>query len=301
MSGDAPTRHVHPVRMLVILLCGGGLLYGVLTLARNSTPQPVLASAAEATALLSYAATGDVINLRAELKRGANVDIRQRGVSLEQGMTPLMYAAKSGSLDAVNALLTAKANPNIAADDGKTALMIATLSENPAIVRVLIDNGARVDARTQDNWTALMFAAARGRIEALNALIQAGATIEDRNRARQSALMIATRSGNIEAIRRLLETGASVDAADADGMTALNTAADAVDDVEVLSRLIAAGAKVNTADNEGVTPLMRAAARGKPDFVATRVKAGADVDAKARRGWTASQWANNRGDDFGRE
>ncbi|MFN8729373.1 MAG: hypothetical protein ACK5Z4_05850, partial [Planctomyces sp.] len=47
-------------------------------------------------------------------------------------------------------------------------------------------------------------------------------------------------------------------------------------------------------------PYLRAQAR-QPDFVATLVKAGADVDAKDRRGWTASQWANNRGDDFGRE
>jgi ankyrin repeat protein len=113
--------------------------------------------------------------------------------------------------------------------------------------------------------------------------------------------MIATRSGNVEIIRRLLEAGADVDAADADGLTALNSATDAVDNIDVLTRLISAGAKVNTADNEGVTPLMRAAARGKPDFVAALIKAGADVNAKDRRGWTASQWANNRGDDFGRE
>jgi ankyrin repeat protein len=66
------------------------------------------------------------------VERGANVNVRQR-----HGWTPLHSAAHNGSVDLVDALLAAGADPEATNDDGVTALDLARKAGHDAIVERL--------------------------------------------------------------------------------------------------------------------------------------------------------------------
>jgi ankyrin repeat protein len=58
------------------------------------------------------------------------------------GLTPLLYAARSGCLTCVQAMLKAKADPNLPSPEGVTPLIVAIESFEFDIANTLLDNGA---------------------------------------------------------------------------------------------------------------------------------------------------------------
>lgn len=58
------------------------------------------------------------------------------------GLTPLLYAARSGCVACVQAMLKAKADPNLPSPDGVTPLIVAIESFEFGIANILLDNGA---------------------------------------------------------------------------------------------------------------------------------------------------------------
>ena len=81
----------------------------------------------------------DLPRLTRMLTAGASVNAKD-----ERGITPLMYAAWVGSLDAVKLLLEQGADPNLANSSGSTALMLS--ATDLAKVRLLTDRGANLNA-----------------------------------------------------------------------------------------------------------------------------------------------------------
>jgi ankyrin repeat protein len=74
----------------------------------------------------------------------------------EDGATALMYAARNGDTEAVNALLRNGASVNLADNDGETALMKAAASScNEETVRALLSAGADLTARDHKGRNAL--------------------------------------------------------------------------------------------------------------------------------------------------
>ena len=74
------------------------------------------------------------------LAAGANPNVAQTS-----GLTPLMIAARTGSVDVVRALLAAGADPNAAVvETGATALMWAMDEAHAIVVRTLLEQGAAV-------------------------------------------------------------------------------------------------------------------------------------------------------------
>ena len=63
----------------------------------------------------------------------------------DQGMKPLMGAAKEGHIEIMAALIKADADVNAKDANGRTALTWASMSNSPATSRVLLDAGARSD------------------------------------------------------------------------------------------------------------------------------------------------------------
>ena len=92
-----------------------------------------------------------------------------------RGNTALMVAVTMGFADEVQALLSARANPNIANSAG-TPLTAAIYSDNADIVRLLLDNGANVNAIGPDGVTPYQFAQEGGREDICQMLVGAGAT-----------------------------------------------------------------------------------------------------------------------------
>jgi uncharacterized protein len=174
-------------------------------------------------------------------------------------ITALVYAARSGNIDAARALLEGGADVNQTTRYGWTALLAATQNQNYQVAKFLIDHGANVNLANKGGWTPLYLAVDNRNIE--------GGDYPVRTADMDSLAYIAY----------LLDKGADVNWRitestetrtvftnqwlNEDGATAFLRAAQS-GDLALLKLLVAHGAdpKINT--KLGVTPLAAAAGIG---------------------------------------
>jgi ankyrin repeat protein len=111
----------------------------------------------------------------------------------------------------VELLLQAGADPNTALPGGETALMTAARTGKLDAVQALLSHGAGVRAKEgRRGQTPLMWAAAEGNVAVVEALIQAGADFRERLDSGFTAFLFAVREGRTEVVRALLKAGADV-------------------------------------------------------------------------------------------
>jgi len=77
------------------------------------------------------------------------------------GLTALLYAARDGCYDCVEALIAAGADPNVPTPEGVTPLMIALDNDNNDIAKLLLDHGANPGGWDWYGRTALFIAVDR--------------------------------------------------------------------------------------------------------------------------------------------
>jgi uncharacterized protein len=216
------------------------------------------------------------------------------------GLTPLLYAARSGCLPCVQNMLQAGADPNLPSPDGVTPLLVAIENFHFDVANYLLDEGASPHAFDWWGRTPLYLAIDVRSIEARDQrLDQAG---------KDTALMLA---------KRLLDAGVYVDAqmnfhrpgfgggngrySDellSTGTTPLLRAA-VGHDAEAAKLLLEYGAEVDLPNVFGVTPLLAVSGLATPrgmlsdgtvfpepniedlvlETLDVLVKAGADVNA----------------------
>ncbi len=161
----------------------------------------------------------------------------------------LIDAVKTGSAEAVSAVLKQKADVNATEADGTTALHWAAHSNNLEMARLLL---------------------------------RAGANPNVVNRYGVAPLRLAVEAGNAAVVEALVKAGADANAAIASGESILMTAARTGDPV-TLKLLIGAGAKANAAEEtQGQTALMYAALENHGPAVRVLVEGGADVNARSK-------------------
>ena len=220
-------------------------------------------------------------------------------VADSRGITPLMYAAEIGSLDAMRLLIDRGADVNAQNAFGSTALMWSV--SDPAKVRLLLDHGAQVNTVAKSGRTALIIAAfTNPSAEVVKLLLAKGAKVDVMDQRHVTPLNAATFGNDTATVRLLLDAGADMDTPDTFiGLTPLMNAA-GNRNVEAVKLLIAKGAKVNavskteglpkiqtgTVEFGGWTSLLMAAAFGPPEAVKTLLDAGAKIDAQDYRGFT---------------
>ena len=133
-----------------------------------------------------------------------NPTIALSGVTL-QGATPLAIAAEINNLDAIKALIDAKADINIPTERNTTPLMLAagggvdvsrprSLDERATAVktvRLLVERGADVNAVGEFGWTALHAAAYQGLTDVIEFLGRNGAKLDAKDGFGQTALSIS--------------------------------------------------------------------------------------------------------------
>ena len=168
-----------------------------------------------------------------------------------------MRAVKANETVAANALLRAKANPNVADVDGTTPLQWAVRNGNAALVDRLLVAGA--DAKAQ-------------------------------NRYGVTAIQLACETGGAPIVARLLDAGVSATATGPLGETALHTCA-RTGDVAAAKVLVARGAPLEAGESwRGQTPLMWAAAQGHAPMISMLIEAGANPNTRS----TVVEWARQR-------
>ena len=162
-----------------------------------------------ATALHWAAYAEDAEMTAALIRAGANVNVRNT-----YGVSPLAIAAKHGNAAIIGQLMKAGADPNdklhyINADE--TPLMHAARSGKVDAVNLLLVSGAQVNARESWNGqTALHWAAAEGHSAVVEALVAGGADIRHPSNARSTPFLFAVRKGDMRTVKAFLAAGADV-------------------------------------------------------------------------------------------
>ena len=190
--------------------------------------------------------------------------------------TALIHWAAAGDLVRVREALVRGANVNASDSRGWTALYSATRGGHAAVVRELLDRGAAVDARTHGGWTPMMGAAFDGNPALIFELAARGADVNMRDGAGVSPLMRACWCGHAATAAELLRFGANVNAQkNGGGRSPLMHAAcnGHIDAVRVL--LAVPGVDVNLVTARGVTALSWARVYRRDAIVALLEAAGA--------------------------
>jgi ankyrin repeat protein len=215
--------------------------------------------------------------------------------------TPLIWAASLGSLEAVNLLLGAGANPNEANALGITPLIAAAIDADK--VKALLAAGADVKAKSNTGQHALAAAAAGARAsDSVKLLLAAGAPVNERSAQGSTPLLAALgNSCHVETARLLLAAGADPKAVDGAGFGAAHGAIGC--GPEFLREVLKRGANVNQQNLSGgkvrhgdiqligLSPLMLAAPHQNTEIVRILLDAGADPHAKDVRGLTPLHFA----------
>jgi len=179
----------------------------------------------------------------------------------DEGLTPLMEAARTGTAEQVKTLLKQGAELNaFSRTYHRNALMIAA-RENPRpapVLAALLAAGADIDAVDRDGNTALLFCC--------------GCGYSPRNYSRPEVLAAAR-----DAVLLLMQNGANINNANDSGETPLMAAARRFD-AKLLAEMIQNGAEVNVKDHQGRTPLMEALS--DPDKVRALLEHEANPNAR---------------------
>ncbi|XP_047106904.1 putative ankyrin repeat protein RF_0381 [Schistocerca piceifrons] len=199
-------------------------------------------------------------------------------------------------------------------EQGMTPLHFAARNFDPSVAHTLISAGANVNAKTNCGVSPLHIAAQRGHSSVVKALVSANADMNAIDAGTLNPLHWAVREGNLDAVKILIRSGAEVDAKSCLQITPLHYAAE-LWHVEVVKYLLAKGAEVNAIDNRRWTPLHFAVdedstqillfSKGhldarvhasKLNTTKVLIENGADVNAKGSKNETALYLAVKYGD-----
>jgi ankyrin repeat protein len=169
-------------------------------------------------------------------------------VTVGEGETILMTAARTGSVEIIKALVAKGADVHAAEQwQGQTALVYAATQNHADAVQVLVELGADVNTRSKrlefpdfvfqtagmiyavqpvGEWTPLMYAARDGAIDAVRALADSGADLNLTDPVGTTALTLAILNGHFDTAVALLKKGADPNVTDKNGMTPLYAAVD---------------------------------------------------------------------------
>lgn len=165
----------------------------------------------------------------------AGADCRCRGLF---DMTPLHYAAGTGSPAIIRALLDAGADINARSTNRQdmTPIHDAADDGNTSAVELLIEAGAAPEVENDDGQTGLHLACEYGHVETVKAFIRAGCNPDHADPKGRTPLHYAARNGEHDMIRILMIAGADPLAQDVLGQTPLQILT-AFDDLAVLKTL----------------------------------------------------------------
>jgi ankyrin repeat protein len=226
------------------------------------------------TALIWAAAENHAETVRVLLAGGADVNGRSSKESFQrrnQGLTvlplgdwtPMMYAARQGSLDASVALAEGGADVNLKDPDGATALVLAIINSQFHVASMLLDKGADPNLADSTGMAALYAAVDMHTLPWMF--------------GRPDPVPRSNAVSGTDIIRKLLDKGANPNAR----LTGV-----------LLQRLHTDG---DVSLGAGSTPFLRAAKSGDVEVMRLLLKYGADPKAVSKDGATAIMLAAGLG------
>jgi ankyrin repeat protein/L-ascorbate metabolism protein UlaG (beta-lactamase superfamily) len=223
------------------------------------------------------------------LKNGGDLHAKDR-----RGLTPVWFSVSGGRPAMLKKLIALGADLKVQNQAGDNLLFRAVNSGNLETIGILLDNGFPVGMKNAWGATPLVYAARTGNIDAIKFLASRGADIKAVN-GNFSLLHEAVFSGRVEVLEYLLGQGLEVDAHFGEGMTPLVLAVD-FGNLPGASALIRRGADVNAADKNGITAFRYAVMKGATELVALALAKKPDLAAAdPRTGKTVLHEAALRG------
>jgi uncharacterized protein len=186
------------------------------------------------------------------------------------GLTALLYAARDGCYDCVEALIGAGADVNVPTPEGVTALMLALDNDHNDVVKLLLDRGA--NPQLWDWWGRTALYIAVDRKETIGAGGGRGGAAGGGGRGGRGGGAAAARRGSGPAVSSMDIIKALL-AADVDPSPQLN--------FHRPSRGGNSGRFIDPLLNTGCTPLLRATMAGDSEVVRALVDKGADPNINA--------------------
>ncbi|MEI7938350.1 MAG: ankyrin repeat domain-containing protein [Verrucomicrobiota bacterium] len=261
---------------------------------------PVSFAATEATAPAVSSEAEEVRRIQALIKDSPDLI----NAPVENGLTLLKSAAKSGKLTVVKALLENGAAVDGLQQPGLTALHYAAANGHKAVIDLLLSKGAKAGAESESGVTPLHLASGKGYVEVAKALLAAGAPVNARGTKApiipnlfdlvvspgKTPLHLAANAGYSGMVELLLTKGADVNAEDGEGRTPLSYAIEKHYQ-PVAQRLLAAHANPNA----GRINLPLAVAANSGDIAALKLLLvnGADPNTNAMVNWAFSTKDSN--------
>lgn len=208
-------------------------------------------------------------------------------------------AIEDDDLDKVRALLDsglAADTPIDYGENSETPLMKAAREGTVEIAKLLLARGAKVNAQDGEKSTALEAAISRDQSAMVELLLAAKADPNSVNKYMQSALSNAAAAGNLELTEMLLKAKAKPELPGLSLQPMMYAAF--AGNGELIRLLVRYGADVNYASKEyGQSALTSAITAGKPDMVALLIELGANVNQKSPDGDTPLKMAKNGDQD----
>lgn len=189
------------------------------------------------------AASGDVAKVEALIQAGTNVNTLVRGEG-----TALIAAARAGDLSMVDTLLSLGADPNLSLRGDGSPLIAAAQSDRKHIAEQLIESGANIDGVVVREGSPLIVAIRHKHYELAERLIELGADVNLQARWDGTPLIAAVINGHLPMVKRLVSSGAEIDIAmDTDDTALINAARRG--DLTIIRYLVESGADVNLGVN----------------------------------------------------
>ncbi|KAK3733859.1 hypothetical protein RRG08_031799 [Elysia crispata] len=220
------------------------------------------------------------------LYHGAETNVLKRS-----DWTPLMLACTKQSLNVIDLLLGAGADPCLKNKDGWNSFHLASREGNTAILSRLVEANCTVwDTRSNNLRTPLHTAALHGRSAAVNWLLsECGIHPDCTDSCGVTPFMDALRGGHLDIGKILFHTGkVIVGRIDKAGRQAVHHVAQAGQKSALLYLVQDLGVAVNaTSSRDQETPLHAAAKDGQKEMMLLLLDLGANMAALDRRGRTA--------------
>ena len=244
---------------------------------------------------------GDEAKTRELLAHSYDVNCRD-----DDGMTPLLLAARLKHENILRLLLERGADPRARCHKGKTTLHWLTMNHRTHITETLVDlllqNRPPLENADGNGITPLMAACIFGDLLVAKRLIRHGADLRAASSYGSTALHCAAYNGRAPMISMLLDHGAELEVKDCNGQTPLHSAASGPSDSsDTVGQLIRAGADkeatsvITRVGDSQFTPLHLAIKQSNKACVTYLLKSGANIEAPTTRKWRPLHFAANKG------